>query len=110
MSTLLPRGNIQRVFALGPTLTPVGVATVTTAEQTFTVPGLNVGDLVVTVNRPNNTPAGVGITNARVSAANTLALTFVNPTAGSVTPGAGVYSIIIARPDQPNNLPAVMTP
>lgn len=110
MSTLLPRGNINRLFALAPTLTPVAVATITTAEQTFTVPGLAVGDVVVCVQRPNNTPAGVGITNTRVSAANTLALTFVNPTAGSVTPGAGVYSIVVARPETPGALPTVMTP
>jgi hypothetical protein len=99
MSTAIPRGNIVKQFAIGPTLTSVAVATITTAEQTYTVTGLQVGDIVLAVNRPNNTPVGVGIVNARVSAANTLALTWVNPTAGSVTPGAGVFSIVIGRPE-----------
>jgi hypothetical protein len=110
MSTALPRGNINRIFALAPTLTSVGVNTITSAEQTYTVTGLAVGDVVVSVNRPNNTPVGVGIVNARVSAANTLALTWVNPTAGSVTPGAGIFSLIVARPETPGALPTVMTP
>lgn len=107
MTTTLARGNINKLYAIAPTLTSVGVATITTAEQTYTVPGLQVGDLVISVNRPNNTPVGVGIVNARVSAANTLALTWVNPTAGSVTPGAGVFSIVIGRPEQPGQLPTV---
>jgi hypothetical protein len=99
MTTAIPRGNIVKMFAIGPTLTSVAVATITTAEQSYTVNGLQVGDIVAAVNRPNNTPVGVGVVNARVSAANTLSLTWVNPTAGSVTPGAGVFSIIIARPE-----------
>lgn len=107
MSTTLARGNLNKVFALAPTLTSVAVSTITTAEQTYTVQGLQVGDIVVSVNRPNNTPVGVGIVNARVSAANTLALTWVNPTAGSVTPGAGAFALVIARPDQPGQLPTV---
>lgn len=107
MTTLIARGNLNKVFAIAPTLTSVAVATITTAEQTYTVTGLRVGDIVVAVNRPNNTPVGVGVVNARVSATDTLALTWVNPTAGSVTPGAGAFSLIIARPDQPGQLPTV---
>lgn len=76
-------------------LTPVSVATITCAEQQFTVPGLAVGD-VVTVSPPSIT-AGVAPVCARVSAANTLQITFVNPTAGPLTPAAGVYQIFIAR-------------
>lgn len=105
MTTQIARGNLNKLVALTPTLTSVAVATITSAEQSYTVPGLLVGDIVVSVNRPNNTPVGVGIVNARVSAANTLALTWVNPTAGSVTPGAGVFSLVIGRPDGP--LPTV---
>jgi hypothetical protein len=39
--------------------------------------------------------AGVGLTGARVSAADTLALTFTNPTAGSLTPVASTYTVIV---------------
>lgn len=74
------------------TLTPSSVAATTTAEQTFTVNGLLTNHKVI-VNGPTPT-AGTGIVNARVSAANTLALTFINTTAAAATPAAGTYIII----------------
>lgn len=95
MSVGLIMGNVSGVYALQATLTPTEVATITTAEQTFTVPGLKTTDMVY-VNSPALV-AGVALANARVSAANTLALTFVNPTAGGVTPGAGVYTVTVVR-------------
>ena len=97
MSTLIPRGNVARMFALRFTLDPASVATVTTAEQTFTVPGLLPGDFVL-VQKPSNT-AGVAVVNARVSAANTLALTFVNPTAGGVDAASETYQLLVFRPE-----------
>ena len=75
-----------------PTLTPAEVATIVAAEQTFTVAGLEVGDCVI-VNGPANSTA-TGLCGARVSAANTLALTYTNPTAGALTPTAGVFTIV----------------
>lgn len=78
------------------TIDPASVAAGTSAEQTFTVAGLAVGDVVV-VNKPTAT-AGVGIVNARVSAANTLALTFMNATAGALDPASESYTIIAFRP------------
>ncbi|MFC4275567.1 hypothetical protein [Achromobacter aloeverae] len=68
------------------TLSPASVAANTTAEQTFTVPGLAVGD-AVWVNKPT-LQAGLGIAGARVSAANTLAITFINATASPIVPTA----------------------
>jgi len=80
------------------TLSPSIVATITTAEQTFTVPGLALGDMVI-VQKPT-AQAGLGIAGARVSAANTLAITFVNPTAAGITPTAGeVYRVLVFRPE-----------
>lgn len=90
-------GNAQGCFLLAATLTPAQVATITTAEQSFTVPTLKVGDIVF-VTSPSHV-AGVALANARVSAADTLALTFVNPTAGGVTPAAGSYKIAVFRPE-----------
>lgn len=90
-------GNVSQVYVLGVALTPAAVAANTTAEQTFTVTGLLVGDFVK-VNKPT-TQAGIGIANARVSAANTLALAFSNNTAGSLTPTAAeVYQVCVLRP------------
>jgi hypothetical protein len=91
-------GNIVKQSVISVTLSPVAVAINTTAEQTFTVNGLQTGDHVV-VNKPT-TQAGLGIVGSRVSAANTLAITFSNNTAGSITPTAAqVYKVLVSRPD-----------
>jgi len=95
MSVGLIMGNVSGVYALEASLTPAEVATITTAEQTFTVAGLKATDMVY-VNSPSHV-AGVALANARVSAADTLALTFVNPTAAGVTPAAGTYTITVVR-------------
>lgn len=74
-----------------PSLTPASVSAGAPAEQTFTVTGLATTD-TVTVNAP-----GAAVFNARVSAANTLAITFMPPAAGSYTPPAGTYRIVAIR-------------
>lgn len=90
-------GNVQAMGVVTVTIDPAAVATITTAEQTFTVPGLKTGD-VVFVNKPSTT-TGLGIAGCRVSAADTLALTFVNPTAGSVNAASESYLVLWVRPD-----------
>lgn len=79
------------------TLDPASIAANTTAEQTFTVVGLTTLD-IVHVNKPTNT-AGVGIVNTRVSAVDTLAITFINTTAGAIDPASETYNIIAFRQD-----------
>ncbi len=102
-SSTLARGNILYDFMIGPTLTPVAVAGSTAAEQSFTVLGLQLMDaLDVTFNGAQT--AGIGIGNARVSAANTLTITFTNSTGGSLTPASGQYVITVCRPEN-NPLP-----
>lgn len=76
-------------------LTPVSVAAATCAEQNFTIAGLAVGDFVDVT--PPGITAGVAPVCARVSAANTLTVTFVNPTAGALVPAAGVHQIQVMR-------------
>lgn len=89
-------GNSAGMYNITATLTPTSVTSVTAPTQTFTVVGLKIGD-VVTVNPPSQL-AGVTLTAARVSAADTLALTFANPTAGNLVPSAGAYLISVVRP------------
>lgn len=79
----------MRVYT--PTLTPAAVGTGAPTEQTFTVTGLATSD-TVTVNAP-----GAAVFSARVSAANTLALTFVPAGTGTYTPPAGTYRIVAIR-------------
>jgi len=91
-------GNLVKQSVISVTLTPAAIVLNTTAEQTFTVNGLLPGDMVL-VNKPT-TQAGLGIVGSRVSAANTLAITFLNTTASAITPTAGqVYLILVSRPD-----------
>jgi hypothetical protein len=92
-------GNLVKQSVISVTLSPASVAINTTAEQTFTVNGLLAGDFV-TCNKPT-AQAGLGIVGCRVSAANTLAITFSNNTAGAITPTAAqVYLILVTRPDR----------
>ena len=93
------RGGIDVVTV---TLSPVAVAANTTAAQSLTVSGLAVGDIILKVDKPT-AQAGLGIVGSRVSAANTLSLTFVNATAASITPTASEsYQITVHRPYQAN--------
>lgn len=103
----LPRGNVAYIFMLQATLSPTIVNTITAPEQTFTVNGLQVGDFVQ-VQKPT-AQAGLGIAGSRVTAANTLGITFVNPTAGNITPTAAeTYLIKVVRPENPAPLPTAI--
>lgn len=86
---------LTKAVAYAPSLTPSAVAAATIAEQTFTVTGLTTADKII-VNPPAIGNA-TGIAGARVSAADTLALRFCNPTAGSLTPSAGTYTVLALR-------------
>jgi len=91
-------GNLVTQSVISVTLSPALIVLNTTAEQTFTVNGLRVGD-VVSINKPT-AQAGLGIVGSRVSAANTLGITFSNNTASSITPTAAqVYKVVVSRPD-----------
>ena len=91
-------GNLVKQSVISVTLSPALIVLNTTAEQTFTVNGLLPGDMVF-VNKPT-TQAGLGIVGSRVSAANTLAITFSNNTAASITPTAAqAYLVLVSRPD-----------
>lgn len=92
--------------------TPSGVATITTAAQTVTVPGVKAAvtaansstgraipaDAVVGIIPPSHV-AGVAATVGWVSADDTVSVIFVNPTAGSVTPPAGTWRFVILSQD-----------
>ena len=98
-STTLARGNIleEKLFSIS--ITPVAVAANTTAEQSFTVIGISVGDYINIASSAAQT-AGIIIGNCRVSATNTLTVQFGNFTAQSATPVAGTYGVIWGAPEQ----------
>jgi len=84
------------------TLTPASVTGSSAAEQTFTVTGLDEKDLVLAINTKVGTPCG--IVGYRVSATDTLAIKFVNPTDSNASPSAGTYKIVTIRTGTPQTL------
>jgi hypothetical protein len=103
----LARGNILLAGIYGLTISPASVAANTTAEQAFTLTGVLVGD-VVSVTKPT-LQAGLGIVNSRVSAANTIAITYANTTASPIVPTASeLYSVELNRPEN-LTLPTAVT-
>lgn len=89
-------GNVRFIGLAQVTFDPAAIATITTAEQSMTVQGVQLGDFVF-VSKPTVT-AGFGIVNARVSAANTVSITAVNPTVGSIDPGSETWTVLVVRP------------
>lgn len=94
-----PIGNVWKVGVFNLTLSPVQVNTITAAEQNFAATGIGLLTTdFVTVSCAAPT-AGIGIVNARVSAADQLTIQFVNPTAGNLTQTAStVYQVLVMRP------------
>ncbi len=93
MAVYITRPGDIRLFTQ--TITPSSVSANVTAEETFTVSGLSTADAVFIspVATGNATMAG----QARVSAGDTLAVTYTNPTGGALTPAAGVMRILAVR-------------
>ena len=89
--TIMRQNPAAPVVIYTPTITPTGVATLTTAEQTFAVTGLVAGS-PVWVNKPS-VQAGLGIVGARVSSSGTLAINFLNTTANTITPTSEAYVV-----------------
>jgi len=111
-----PEVTVQTIAV---SLTPVSVATITTAEQSFgangvtqatAATGIKAGDIIVGVNPPGM-QAGVVVANARVDPAvdDKFYLQFVNPTAGGVVPTAGLYLLTVMRFNQSTRPPGSTT-
>lgn len=99
MPTAIPYGNINKLNAINVTLSPASVAANTTAEQTFTCPGIAVGDLILDATKPTH-QAGLQVIPGRIPGANQFTLVFANGTASPIVPTASqVYTIIVARPE-----------
>lgn len=99
MSLGIILGNTQAVGVASVTISPAAVNANTTAEQTFTVPGLRTTDVILGVNKPT-AQAGLGIVGWRVSAADTIGITFSNNTGAGITPTASqVYLVAWMRPE-----------
>jgi hypothetical protein len=101
-TTQSPTGNIWKAGVFTVTLTPAVVGTGGSAEQTFAATGIGLLTTDVVLVQKATSQAGLAIGGSRVSAADTLAINFVNATAVSITPTANqAYLVAVFRP-QPN--------
>jgi hypothetical protein len=82
---------LTKAVVYTPTLTPASQGANALVEQTFTVAGLTTADTVFV-----NAPGAVAM-SVRVSAADTLALTFHAPSGGTYTAPSGVYRVVAIR-------------
>jgi hypothetical protein len=104
MASSMTMGNIQAQGIATLTLSPASVAANTTAEQTFTLPGVRTSDMIIGVSRAGAAQAGLGIVGWRVTAADTLGITFSNNTASPIVPTASTtYLVEWARTDATTN-------
>jgi hypothetical protein len=94
MSSGIIGGNIFAMCAVSVNINPASVAAATTAEQSFTVPGVLLGDIVFVVP-PSTLNAGLGITGARA----TVVIRFGNTTAGALDAPAADYTFFVVRPE-----------
>lgn len=86
---------ITNIRIYSQTITPASVAAAVCAEQAFTVTGLATGDKIF-IN-PAASGNATSAAQARVTAADTAAIMYCNPTAGALTPGSGTYTIVAIR-------------
>lgn len=81
-------------------LTPAIVNTITCAQQLFAVPtgALGAGDVILSADKATD-QAGIGMCLPRNNGGGTpLALKWVNPTAGGLTPTAGeLYNVAVLK-------------
>lgn len=109
----LPTGNLSLIETIKVNLgTIAGIATITATEITFSAlsTGILAGDVILAVSKPT-AQAGLGIAGWRNDATvnDKFYITFVNPTAGTVTPTAAeTYTITVARMTQSNTALAAL--
>ena len=89
------RDHITRQSSYEVSFNPTSIAANTVSRQTVTVTGLTTAD-IITVNPPALT-SGLELIGYRVSAADTVTLTFWNSTGGAIDEAAGTYLIKATR-------------
>lgn len=79
-------------------INPGSISGNTSVEQTFTMPGLRTRDVVLAVVKPTLT-TGFDVGNVRISADNTIAITFNNNTGSPIDAPSETYTIVVMRPE-----------
>lgn len=97
MSVGIIAGNTASINMVNATFDAASVAAATTVEQTITVPGVKVGDVVVVSK--SDLDAGLLYGTARVSAADTVSLQIANVTAGAIDAASETVVVTVIRPE-----------
>jgi hypothetical protein len=91
-------GNVSNSFVVQVAVAAgAAIGATTSVARTYTVIGLRVGD-IVTANKPSAFTAGLGLVGARVSAADTLELTYMNATGGGLSIQTENWLVQVDRP------------
>ncbi|HKF20426.1 MAG TPA: hypothetical protein VKE93_02590, partial [Candidatus Angelobacter sp.] len=90
--------NNLQMLKLAAAITPAAVGLQSCSEQSFNVPGINNGDVLLSVQLATHSPGtNIAIGGWRVSGANTVAIQFCNVSRSSSTPAAGTYTFALLR-------------
>jgi len=90
--------NNFQMLKLTASLTPTNVNAQTCNEQTFAVTGVNIGDVLLTVQLATHNPGtNIALGGWRVPAANTVAIQFCNVSRNNSTPAPGTYTLALMR-------------
>jgi hypothetical protein len=90
------RSHVVDIREISFTWNPASLAANTHVEETVTVTGLKVGDIVIAVIKPTFTQ-GFQVGQGRVSAADTLAIQVVNGTGSASNPASESYTVIYIK-------------
>lgn len=94
---ILAEGNTDKVKVISVTFNPASVTGGATGTQSITVNGVLPGDFVYAI-KPTDTP-GFVVGGMRVTVANTVQMSFSNPTGVAADPGSETWLFLVVRPD-----------
>lgn len=97
MSVGILAGNVASMTVLSVAVDLGSVAANTSEEETATVPGVKVGDVIVCMDSALS--AGQVISQARVSAADTVTLQVINTTASAIDAASRTMTFLVIRPE-----------
>lgn len=106
MSNGILNGNVSGITIMTAAVNLGSVAANTSEEETATVSGVLLGDVVVCLD--SALEAGQVIANARVSAANTVILQVINTTGSAIDAASKTLTFLVVRPENPNAIPTTV--
>lgn len=102
MSVGVIAGNAASINIVKATVDLGSVAANTSEEETFSLPGVKVGDLILV--QKGNLEAGIILGSARVEADDVVTVEVINTTAGAIDDASEVMTVLIIRPELNNGV------